>query len=259
MIHGVEREPVALQRIGADVREERIVDADDAAVPRKADRDIVNLLAVLAQRRQVLASRLHPLHRAPELQRGRRHQDVFGIDGALGPEAPADVGDDDPHVLGRKLEDGGDDFADAIGILSGRHHHERARIGVAVGEHAARLDRRPGQTRVADRLVHDDVGAGERRRGITDRATGDERGVVGPRVVDTRRRRHPAFGRRDRSQRLVFDRDGGERVGHVHHGVSDHDRDGLADVARDGAGEHGHGVRAPAFGATRGDRARDFR
>ena len=101
MIHGVEREPVALERIGADVGEEGRVDADDAAVARKADRDVMDLLAVLAQRRQVLATRLHPLHRPPKPQCRRRDEDVFGIHGALGSEPAPDIGDDDPDLLGR--------------------------------------------------------------------------------------------------------------------------------------------------------------
>jgi hypothetical protein len=66
MVDGVEREPIALERIGADVGEKHPVDADDRPVALEPDLDVVDLLAVLAQGHQILAARLHPLHRPPE-------------------------------------------------------------------------------------------------------------------------------------------------------------------------------------------------
>ena len=258
MVHRVERQAVALEGIGADVRKECGVDADDAAIAGEADRGVVDLLPVLAQRRQVLAACLHPFHRPPKAPRRGGDEDVLGVHGALGSEPTADIGNEDPHPLHRQFEDGGDRLANPVGILRGRHHDQRAGVRVVVGEHAARLDGRRGEARVADRLVDHDVGARERGLGVADRATRDERRIVGPLGVQARRRRQPALGRRDWRQRLIVHRDHGQRIGEVRSRVSDRDPDRLTDVARDDAGENGHAVGAPSLGAGGDERAAEL-
>src|SRR6059036_3480204 len=118
VVDRVRREPVALGRVGADVGEKPVVDRDDRAVAGEADTRLVGLLAVVAEAREVLASRLDPLHRPSEPQRRRRDQDLLGIDGPFRAERAADVGHDHANGLGGELERGGDDVADAVRVLA---------------------------------------------------------------------------------------------------------------------------------------------
>jgi hypothetical protein len=80
VVDGVPDETVALERVGAGVGEEAVVEGDDAAVTIEADARLVHLLAVVARRQQVLAPVLHPLDRTAEPQRARGDENLLRID-----------------------------------------------------------------------------------------------------------------------------------------------------------------------------------
>src|SRR5262249_18572251 len=63
VIHRVEREAVALRGIGAHIRDEARVDADDRAVPTEADTHLVRLLAIVTGTGEILAPSFHVLDR----------------------------------------------------------------------------------------------------------------------------------------------------------------------------------------------------
>ena len=184
VVHGVEREPRALDGIGADVRLERVLDRHDRAVPPEGDAGRVDLLAVVPRRGEVLAPALDPLDRAAEAQRDGRDEQLLVVDGALRPEPAAHVGREDAHLLGREPEGDGHDVAHEVRVLRGRPDDQVARLRIAEGEHPARLDRHGGDSRVAQLLLDDQIGGGEGPLGVADRAAHDDRGVVGPGRVD---------------------------------------------------------------------------
>ena len=187
VVDRVRREPVALQGVGADVGEERGVDADDGSVAREPDASVVRLLAVLAHAREILSPALHPLHGPVEPERRRRDQDLLRIDRTFRAEAAADVGHHDPHVLDRQPERHGDRVAKGVRALSGRRDHERAGVAVAIREHAARLDRHGAEPRVPQPLPDDEVRRRQRALGVADAAPRHDRGVVRPAFVKPRR------------------------------------------------------------------------
>ena len=184
MVHRVEGEAVALGGQRSHVGPEGAGDPHDRALACEADPHLVSLVPIVPEGREILAPRLDPLHRAPETERGCRHQDFFGIDGAFRPEAATDIGDAHADPLGRKVEHPRDHVPDAIGVLGRRPYHDRARVLVAVREDAAGLDGHGGQARVAQPLVEDELGSGERALRVADGPSRDERGVVRPVRMD---------------------------------------------------------------------------
>ena len=99
MVHRVGSEAVALRRVGADVGDEGGLQRHDAAVARQPQARLVRLIAVVAERHEVLAPPLDPLHRTAEAERGGGDEDLVGIDITLGSEAAADVGHADADRL----------------------------------------------------------------------------------------------------------------------------------------------------------------
>ncbi len=254
MVDGVRGQPVALERIGADVGEERGVDGDDDAVAREPDARVVRLLAVVTHAREVLATVLDPLDRPAEPVGRRRHQDLLRIDRALRAEAAADVGDDDADVLDRQPERGRDHIAQRVRALRGRRHDERSGVAIAVRDGTARLDGRGAETRMPQALADDEMRPGHRRFRVTDGAAGHDRGVVGPALVQPRSGRERRFGRRQGRQRCVLDGHRVERVGEEREALRHHDGHRLPDVADHVPGQHGLRPRASLLRAAVGGR-----
>jgi hypothetical protein len=66
---------------------------------------------------QVLGAGLGPPHRSPDPAAQPADQHLFGVGAALGPEPAADVGGDDPHLVGLESEGLADRVADGMGAL----------------------------------------------------------------------------------------------------------------------------------------------
>ena len=160
MVHGIERQAIALGGIGAHIRKEARVDAGDDAVLAEADLHLVALLAVVAARLEILAPALDPLHRASQAKRREGDQRLFRVRRALGAEAAADVGREHADLLGGHADDARDGVPDRVRVLRGRPEDEPAGVRIAIGQRAARLDEHRGEARVAEVLAHDHVGGG---------------------------------------------------------------------------------------------------
>ena len=249
MIDRVRGEPVTLERIGADVGDERGVNRDDGAVAREPDARVVSLLAIVAHAREALAAALDPLDRPSEPVRRGRDQDLLGIDRSLRPEATADIGNDDAHLFDGQAERRGDHVAQGVRALGRRRDDQRAGASVAICEHAARLDRHGAEPGMAETLADDEVRAGHRPLGIAHGSTGHHRRVVGPALVQARRRGERRLGRRQSRQPIVFDRHRVERVRELVGALGHDDGDGLADVANEIPREHRLSPAAALLGA----------
>ena len=81
--HGVEREPAALDRVGAHVGLEDAVDAHDRSIASEGDPRPVDLLAVVSRGDEMLATALDPLDRSSQTERDGRHEQLLVVDGAL--------------------------------------------------------------------------------------------------------------------------------------------------------------------------------
>jgi hypothetical protein len=90
----------------------------------------VLLVTVGRRREEVLAPRLDPLDRAPEVSRDCRHQDVLGIDVALDAEAAANLGSDDAHVFLGHAEHARDGAPHREGHLGREPDGEETRRGI---------------------------------------------------------------------------------------------------------------------------------
>jgi hypothetical protein len=123
----------------------------------------VDLVASVRRRLQVLAPVLDPFHRTPDVHRGPRHQQLFGINGKLGAESAAYLRGDDPHRGLRKAQAPRDFVAHAVRDLGGRPDGQRRLPAIARGHDPAWLDRNAGQPLIADSGTDDLGGAGERR------------------------------------------------------------------------------------------------
>ena len=102
---------------------------------------VVDLVAIAGGGQEVLAPRLHPLHRPAEAPGHRGHQDLLGIDVALDAEAAAHVGHDDADRApraGRAPRRCRCAPRTAPGSTSTPSGRPSLRIGR--GQHAARLD-----------------------------------------------------------------------------------------------------------------------
>ena len=240
VVHRVEREALALDGIGADVGQERIVHRHDGSIELKTYTCNVDLITVVPRRQEVFAASRDPLHGPAHLERGRAHQHLLGIDRALGAEAAAHVGHHHADLLGRQLEDGGQRIAQRVGVLRGGPHGERARVRVVIGQRRASLESHAGHPRVTDLLADDHLGLGEALVHVAIRSADGQRGVVGP-VVDGGLESGRGFGIRGHGQRLVLDLDRLGAIGRLVGGLGQHDGQPLAHV--DGAlvGEHGDG------------------
>ena len=187
---------------------------------------------------QVLAAVLDPFHRAAELARRERDQEILGIELAAHAEAAADVGLDhgdgvlrQPHLLRQDAAVGEDHLGHA-------GDGEMAFGRVPFGEQAARLHRH-GAEALHDKVLAAGVGrVAERRvRVALHRRQRDD-------VIAAGRLEQQAFvlarglAVGHRRQRFDVERDRIERVLGERRAVGDDDRDRLADVAHLVLGDH---------------------
>ena len=114
----------------AHVGDAAIAEREDAALPVRRDFEIVDLVAFLAHRHQVLVARLDPAHRAAKLAREVTDHDVLAVERRLDAEAAALIaGGDDPNVGGRKLQEVGERKTLDVGAL--RRQVEGEPVGIA--------------------------------------------------------------------------------------------------------------------------------
>ncbi len=182
------------------------------------------------------------------------------VHGALQAEAAAHVGGEDPDLLGRKPQGHGHGVPDEIGVLGRRPDHEGAGIRVRIGEDAPGLDRHPGDPRMVQALLDDEVRRRQRGLHRAGRAPNDDGRIVGPVRVDPVVAPRRRVDRHHRREGLVVDGHRVHRVGEAIGVVRHHDGDGLADVAHHLAGQRDLDVGARARrAAERGrDPARDL-
>ena len=88
--------------IGADVDEDVAAQAEDRAVARAGDLDVAFRLARMVDRHQMLAAVLDPFHRAADLARRERNQEILRIELAARAEAAADIVLDDLDLVFRQ-------------------------------------------------------------------------------------------------------------------------------------------------------------
>jgi hypothetical protein len=107
---------------------------------------------------------------------------------------------------------------------------------------------------MSEALADDEVRPGHRRLRVADGAAGHDRGVVGPPLVQSCRRRERRFGRGQRRQRRVLDGDRVERVGELGEALRHHDGHRLSDVADHVPGQDRVSPRAALLRAAVGGR-----
>jgi hypothetical protein len=229
----VVRQHDAPRVVGAEVEPDAVADAEHGPVATRGERDVVDLMTGVGRARHVLAPVLDPLHGAAEDHGRDRDQRVLRISLSLGAETAAEIGRDDADLVRRQAERGRQALLDEVGHLGRVPRRQGAGAPVPRRDHAACLDRHPDVALDRERLVHDDVGRGERGIDVADGVTeadGDVRAPFGmhERAGGRRRRAHVD----DRGQRLPVDVD-------ALHGVfgagatARHDhRDDLAGIAR---------------------------
>ena len=206
----------------------------DLAVAGAADGDLLQLGAAVAEAGHRLAAGLLEPHRAADLARQHADQQLLAVAADLGAEPAADVGGQDPHLVG----------ADACGCLA---IGSPARPGRAASTATRAGDRRPtpprqprgssgqGATRwfmtrslTTTSQSVEELGAGVRRAAHEHRV---EHGVAAGGLVDVRVARQRLLEIDQRRQRIDV---GDHRLGGVGRllvGLGDDRRDRLADPA----------------------------
>ena len=151
--------------IGAEIGRARAAQAADGAVALAGDLQLAFGVAGVVRRDQVLAAVFDPFHRAVELSRRERDQEILGIELAAHAEAAADVGLDhgdgvlgQPHLLRQ-------DAAVVEHHLGHAGDGEMALGRVPFGEQTARLHRHRAET-----LHREALAAGVRR--VAERGVG---------------------------------------------------------------------------------------
>ena len=154
-------------------------DAEQRAVSRGRDEQIVGVVARVNGREQMLAAIFDPAHRMLELERQRRDGDVFRHQPVLAAEPAADVGRDHANLaLGQTKRFGQPEPLD-VTALGRKIDHELVVSMIPISQYAATFERHRGLT------VHPELTAQADRRGIERlrRAFFDNAGdigVVGP-------------------------------------------------------------------------------
>ena len=221
---GHEEAPIDPLAAVAAVREAAVADREQLAVLRGRDLEVVDLVALLAHRHQMLLAALDPADRAAQGLGQVGDQDRLAVEGRLDAEAAALVARrDDAHLLRRDVEDIGQRQPVDMRALGGEP------AGHAVGlvpfeERAAGLHRRDAAAVAGEALAHHDIGAVEglldlglvRGLAVGVGAAGKihlEDDVVVPALVDDGRAfLERALGIADIGERVVVHHDGLDRV-----------------------------------------------
>ena len=223
--------------VGAGVEVEAVAQGEQGAVGAQGDGGVVDLLARVVERAEVLLAVLGPAHRLARAQRAERDEEVLGVELAATAEAAAHVELDQAHAVLGQAEQRGEDAAVGVHDLGRAPHGHPAAVG-ALGHEPARLHRHGAVTLAVQALLDDEVGLGEGGVDVPE-AHVDLAREVGPRLGV----QHRALGVERRGgveqgvERLVRDRDQLERVlGRVAR-VGQHHRDRLARVAHEVLGQ----------------------
>ena len=226
-----------LQRISADVVDQRAAQPQHLAVGRDRDIDRPVLVALLRRIGEVLAPVLDPLDRAPK-ELGRGHdRDVLRIDAELGTEAATDIGRLDPQPRLLEIKERRERLEQIVRLLGRGPDCDRI-VGVQLGQNAAALDRMPGAAVLPEIFLKDMRGLLEGGRRITeiDLVDGDDIGLeLAPHRRRVRRDRLAAVG--NRRQRVIVDLDQCRRVLGDVAALGDHDGDGFTHVGDFAVGE----------------------
>ena len=188
--------------------------AGDLAVTGSGHLDFLHMVASVSCGLVVLASRLHPLHRHPELLRAEDGDEVGGIDRNLAAEAAAHLGRDDAElVLGHAVDEGAQESHN-VRVL-GRVPERQLSGGLHVaGKGRARLHGIRDEALLDDGFLHDHLGRAESLVDVPAAGHGPVEGLIALDFVVELRRvlGRSGLGRNDRVQRLVVDIDQVERV-----------------------------------------------
>ena len=95
-------------QVRAQVGQQPALEGEDRPIARARRADVVDLIAAVRHRGQVLAALLEPAHRAAEVHRQPGHEDLVGVDVGLGAEAATDLGRDHAHLVLAEPEELGD-------------------------------------------------------------------------------------------------------------------------------------------------------
>ena len=149
------------------IARERRLQRGDRSIAPHAEPGGVDLVAVAGGGEEVLAPRLHPLHRPAEPAGHGRYQYFLGIDVALDAEAAADVGRDDAD----RSSGISSAAATAVRTLNGTcvddHTVSRPLSASVVASTARPSIGTPGDTGVDELDLHHRLGLGEAARDVT--------------------------------------------------------------------------------------------
>ena len=152
--------------VGAHVGVDLAADRQDGAVARAGDLEVALLLAGVVHRHQVFAAVLDPFHRALDVARRERDQEILGIELAARAVAAADVVLDHLDLLDRQADLRRQDAAVEERHL-GRAVDRELAVGVVPRRHdAARLHGQPVVAAGAQLLAADVGRVGEGRVGV---------------------------------------------------------------------------------------------
>ena len=187
-------------------------DREKGAVARAGDLEVALLLARVVHRHQVFAAILDPFHRAIDVARRERDQEILGIEFAARAIAAADVVLDHVDLLDRQADLRRQDAAVEERHFRRAIDREPARGIVPCRHDAARLHRQPVVAAGAKLLAADVGRVGEGRVGVA-LARLEHQRAVGAGLLEQQllvlRRRLPVG---DRGQVLDLDFDRFQRV-----------------------------------------------
>ena len=119
-----------------------------------------------AGRDEVAGAVLDPLHRPADQERGRRGDDVAGVDRHLVPEAAAQVGRDDPDLVLGQARDERKERPVRVRGLRGHVDRRLARRRVDVRDAAAALERRRVAAGIERLQIDDTLSASAKARSV---------------------------------------------------------------------------------------------
>ena len=161
--------------VGALVRPEFDLEAEDEAARIDRSAHLVHLIARVVGRDQMLAAVLDPFDRPAQAARGETDQHVLGIELAADAETAADVPLEQLQPAGGQIEHRGDGIAVVMRHLGGAVHLQTITAGVVASDRAARLERHAAvpadreleldhRVGLAERLIEIAVAFADRRR-----------------------------------------------------------------------------------------------
>ncbi len=190
------------------------------------------LVALLSHGKEMFATRLDEAHRTIERASQERHEDVFGIDNALGTEPAADVLCHHAHGMLGEPEEASQEPAEDLGRLCRRPHRHLAERSVPAGGDPPRLEGHAGAAVQREPLAHDHIGPGQGARGIAHALSEAGRDVslaMHAWPVGLER----GVQRRDGGERIVLHPERGESVLRLGRALGHHEDHWLTDVGDD--------------------------